>query len=171
MDAVTTYILLGFILVVSFVWAVFGARFRQKLREKGRASGFALDDLMAKGDAARLGTTLAVKDGQAAAQHVFQVVSQTKGITPLESGRWNLRYANPDDLVVVWTVDQAGQGILQVQSAREMLGQLIGGGVWLKLVKSVEAQLDAIGVGHERQPGTLEKTDQQSPAGDTFWKR
>jgi len=171
MDAVTTYILLGFILVVGLVWAVFGARFRQQLRDKGRASGFALDDLMQKGDAAKLGTILVVTNGQAAAQHVFQAVSEKKGITPIENGRWNLRYANPDDLVVTWTVNEAGQGTLQVELAREMLGQLIGGGEWLKLVKSVEARLDTIGGGYERRPGTLQKTDQKSAAGDTYWTR
>lgn len=171
MDAVVIYILLGFIVVAGFIWTVFGVRWRQQLREKGKDAGFALDDIMKKGDAGKLGTSLVIPNGQAGAQKVTEVFAQTKRIIPIDGSRWHYRYIQPDDLTIVWSIDANGQGILYVEEAHEALGQLVGGGDWAKLIKNIEKQLDGASLAHQRQAGELQKTERNTATNDGVWGR
>ena len=169
MDALVIYLLLGFIVIAGFWWTVFGARIRARLREKGKTAGVSLEDAVNRIDFNKIGTILLVKNAQAGEAIVTQAVAQAKGVTPLGQGRWNLRFADPDDVVLAWTVDANGQGSLYVYESRDMLGSPVGDRQWLKVVKLVEQQLDAAGVAHERQESKLQKTDRTTRTGDSIW--
>lgn len=171
MEAVMIYIVLALLVGLIIWWSIFGGKLRTRIRKAGKEAGFALDDVIAKGDAAKLGLTLTVQDAQAAFIIVNQVITETKGITPLDANRWHLRYVNPDDLLVVWLVDEAGQGTLRIDEAHEMLGVLNGGQLWKKILKKTAEQLTAAGVSYELKEGLLQKTGRQTESGNAIWSR
>lgn len=171
MDGYLILILLIIVVVAGTAWNFFGIRIRQKLRDKGREGGFALDDKMKNSDASKLGAFLTVNDAQAAAPIITSVIEKTKGVTPLGDGQWNLRYVTPDDLKITWTLDESGRGTLLIAEAHETFGQLTGAGAWNKLLKTIAKELEAARVSFEFQEGTLVKTDQVNQTKDFIWVR
>ena len=144
------YLLLAFVVIVPIVWFFVRRRVMAKVRSAGAQSGVNLEHRITAGEVGKRSARLRFTDGAAGRRIVDEVFSASKDITVTGPASWTLRHVNPDDVALSWTVDADGGAVLRVERAREMLGQLVGGRVWTKLVARIEAATRAHPARHVR---------------------
>lgn len=167
-QTVLLYLLLAFVIIAPIVWFFLRRRVLAKAASAGEDFGVGFEKRIVTGETTKLGTRVRFADAAAARRIVDEVFSTSKDVTVTGPATWDLRYAKPDDLHVTWTIGADGGGVLRVDRAREMIGQLVGGRVWIKLVTRITAASRAAGVAAATEVVPLVAGDVPAE-GDRVW--